>query len=209
MSEIVQLNEVPIVIQPLFASCSPSDGEVQLAIEGETIHISSINAVWNIPNENSWEMQFNSPMGDTRLALHRKNGQFSTTGELKLAIDTDRRGFMTFNDHLLPLKDSELPCVLAGRWPVGWLQFLHKSESTAGKLKLLGQDNVRSIDLLTTFGNDGRGVDSCAVIQWGGFLGLFKHSAELCLKRSPGAFNAELKGPSHYTAKWSQLRDES
>ena len=148
-------------------------------------------------------------MGDTRLALHRKNGLFSTTGDISLAIEADRRGFMKFNDHLLPLRDSELPCVLAGRWPVSWFQFLHKTESFAGRLKLIGQDDVRSIDLLTTYANDGRGVDSCAVIQWGGFLGLFKHTAELCLKRASGTFNAELKGPSHYTAKWSQLRDES
>lgn len=209
MNEVVQLNAVPIAIQPLFASCSPSDGEVQLGIEGKNIHVTGISAVWNIPDERTWDIQFNSPMGDTRLALHRKNGQFSAVGDVQLTIDTDRRGFMTVNEHLLPLRDSELPCVLGGRWPVEWFQFLRKEQKSQGSLKLAGQDDVRNIDLVTTFSNDGHGVESCAVIEWGGFLGLFKHSAELCIRRANGSFNAELKGPSHYIAKWSQQRDES
>lgn len=209
MNEVIQLNEVPIAIQPFFASCSPSDGEVQLSIDGKSTHVSSINVVWNIPNERSWEMQFNTPMGDTRLALHRKNGAFSAEGDIQLAINTDQRGFVLVNEHQLPLKDSELPCVLGGKWPVQWLQFLRKSENAPGRLSLNGYDDVRDIDIGTTYSNDGRVANSCAVIQWGGFLGMFKHSAELCIKRIPGSYQAELKAPANYTAKWSQLRDES
>lgn len=207
--EGVQPSDVPVAVQPMFASCAPSDGEVQLSVQGKETNISGITVVWNIPDEQSWDIQFNSPMGDTRLALQRKNGQFSTVGDLQLSVGVDSIGFMMFNDHLLPLQDKELPCVLAGRWPVTWLDFLQRVDRSRTQFKLYGHDDIRSIGISTSIGGDGRATDSCAVIQWGGFLGLFRHEAELCMKRSPGSFSAELKGPSQYIAKWSQSNDES
>lgn len=207
--EGVQPSDVPVAIQPMFASCSPSDGEVQMSVQGRDTHINGINVVWNIPDERTWEIQFNSPMGDTRLALQRKNGQFSTIGDIQLEVGVDSRGFIAFNDHLLPLQDNELPCVLAGRWPVTWLDFLQRVDRSRTQFKLLGHDDVRTIGVTTSMDNDGGAAESCAVIQWGGFLGLFRHEAELCMKRSSGGFTAELKAPSNYIAKWSQSYDES
>ena len=197
-------SEMPVAIQPLFSSCFPSDGAAQFNLKGKDKNISGVEIVWNTPAEETWDIQFNTLLGDTQMEMRKRAEKFEVLGRSDVQISRDNAGVLTVNGARLPLLDAELPCLLAGHWPVSWLKLMGKrSQGGQSPLHLIGGDSLRTFDLTASVSQGARTIDSCSVVEWGGFLGLFKHSSKVCIKRWSGGYSVSVDGPSSYFLKWS------
>lgn len=192
-----------IAYQPLFSACSPTDGAALLSLKGGSINIAGLEMVWNIPNDATWDMQFNSPLGDTQMEVARRNGFFVAKGLKELELRRNSDGALMVGDITLPVLDHEFPCLVSGHWPASWLRILREVKGPKGQdLRLAGDDGLRSLSLSAAIDPRAKSVNSCTDIRWGGFLGLFRHESRVCLKRWSSGYSVNIDGPSNYNLKW-------
>lgn len=195
----------PVALQPLFAACTPTDGSVQLSLIGGGRNIPGIEMVWSMPSDSEWDIQFNSVIGETQLEIQRRRSVFIVPGGQDISIERESSGALVVNDLRIPVLDTELPCILNGKWPVGWLNLTSTSRSSSGAKsihRMVGGDNLRTFEIESTVSDGAHVIDSCTVIKWGGFLHLFRHSSRVCLKRWTGGYSVNMVGPSDYNIKW-------
>ncbi|MCX6125669.1 MAG: hypothetical protein NTV34_13125 [Proteobacteria bacterium] len=193
-----------LALQPLFSACIPGDGSAQFSLVGAGKTVSGVELVWNFIKVDYWDVQFNSIIGETQLEMSRRKSLYETKGIAEIKLSHDSAGFLIVDERPIPLKEEEISCFLAGRWPVTWLTFLREASSgVSGKYLYRGDDGMRGIVLTASVSPDARSLGSCAVIQWGGVLGVFRHKSQICLTRTSGGnYSAELLGPSDFQVKW-------
>ncbi len=194
---------LPVAIQPLFSACTPTDGTAQFSANLDGSFINGLDLVWNIPSDNNWDIQLNTPAGDSQLEISKKSDSFSVSGDIKPDLKLDSQNRLYINGYMTPFFASEFPCLLAGNWPVKWLRFLRSTTGHSKSLKLnfTGQDDGRDFAVSTESISQQR-IQSCATIAWGGFLGFFKKSVKTCIVLTTGSYSVEIGGIKNYSIKW-------
>lgn len=167
---------VPAILQPYFGDCSPTDGAVSLAFFRDGTLIGSGDAEW-VAKNGLFTLEMLDPVGRLLLKLQQEAGALVTTGPLTRKIPAMRLrkdGFLDFNGHMVPIRASELPCVLAGQLPHAWIGLTRQVDGQT----ITAADANRTITI-----NFDRpktpGAKVCSRITWGG-LAWFKHELTWC-----------------------------
>jgi hypothetical protein len=199
---------LPVVLQPLFASCSPSEGDASFEIKKDTVRVLAGNLVWSFVKGQESVLQINSPFGDTIFEMRSVARKWTTTGDVQLDISETKSGILKLGRHELPLKSDELGCLLAGAWPAQWLSWLEKKQDELRWYRMMGYDGQRSV--VVEFPKSGQaGKNSnparvgCAYVTWGGFLGFFQKKSVICREQKKGNLSVSLSGINSYIINWT------
>lgn len=198
---------LPVVYQPLFNHCSPLDGDATLIVKKDDATLFSSAMVWTVNAQNDAEFQFNSPVGDTIFQLSRKNRRWMVSGSVDLSISENDHGVLMIDGHELPLLSEELGCVLSGAWPASWLSFLDLETRGSENLALRGQTGSREIFVNLTLPGissltSASDTGTCAVIKWGGFLGLWRRTLNICREKIRSEVKMKMSGINNYEIDW-------
>lgn len=199
---------IPVILQPAFRSCFPSEAEAKLEIEknGARVFVSAV--VWSILNTDDMNLQVNTPLGETIFDVKRAESRWNTQPPEYIRISENRDGLLQVEGYDIPLKINEIGCILAGVWPASWMRWLHVSLDNGQQLQMTGRDGGRFIKIdmpYATPGNRtgfGRGL-SCVEFKWGGFLGFFQRVVSLCRENSNSGLNMRLTGINDYNVIWN------
>ncbi|MCX6117045.1 MAG: hypothetical protein NT027_05865 [Proteobacteria bacterium] len=194
---------LPIVIQPIFSECVPNDGAAQFYGNFDGKIISSLDLVWNTPAKDHWDLQLNTPAGDSRLELQRRGTSIGIQGDITPAMRINESGILNIEGYDLPIFADELPCILAGQWPHTWTKILFRPARSkkSSTLKFYGFDKFRDIHLDIDL-TDIKVIKSCTKFEWGGFWGFFKKSAQVCVKKGQGQYSVDIVAFDVYQVKW-------
>lgn len=117
------------------------------------------------------------PVGRLLLKLQRSSGSLAASGPLTRkipAVQLRRDGFLDFNGRMVPIRLSELPCILAGKLPHSWLRLARRIEEQT----ITAADPHRTIAI--QFEKPIRSASKiCTRITWGGFA-WFEHKLTWC-----------------------------
>ena len=198
---------MPVILQPMFGACNPSEDEAALEIEKNGTRVFTANLVWALNSEGESSLQVNSPFGDTIVEMKVRDGQWSAAGQFEMKVTETRDGLINVQSYDVPLKSSELGCILAGVWPVEWLRWLDVAKDDRQIFRIEGSDGQRSIriDMTNDVGGAGfakNGRLSCAFFSWGGFLGFFQRQAKLCREKMSQGTTLKLTGINNYSVNW-------
>jgi hypothetical protein len=162
-----------------------------------------LDLVWNTPSESLWDLQLNTPAGDSRLEITRRHNTIVSSGDFTPIIMIDDQNKIIIEGHKTPILASELPCLLNGKWPMSWLKFLAPNSDRSGTsyMSFEGDENGRHLALYVD-SNSNQKIQSCATMSWGGFWGLFKNSIKTCIVLSTGNYSVEITGIKNYSVKW-------
>jgi hypothetical protein len=207
VSKPSQPTVLPVVFQPLFLNCTPSDRDASLNVSMNGTRIFSSEVVWNIPDDRSADLQFNSVLGDTIFQLSRSQPEWKITGSDGLVISEAKNRVIKVNKIELPIFANEIGCLLSGTWPVTWLRFLSLSRQSDGSFLLMGSDELRGIEVsmkVTQTQNSERqdDIQSCATLRWGGFLGFFKNKMLICREQTKNGRLLTITGLKDYVVEW-------
>lgn len=199
---------MPVILQPMFGACVPSEDEASIDIHKGDSRIFSATMVWSFLGDRGSSAQINSPFGDTVLEVQSNDGRWSTSGRVELKISENPNGFLRVESYDLPLKTAELGCILAGLWPAQWLRWLTVTKDERKVFRIEGSDGQRTVKIemnnygsMTSAGNDD-GI-GCATLTWGGFLGFFQRQAEVCRARVANGVKLRLSGINNYLIEWT------
>jgi hypothetical protein len=199
---------MPVILQPLFGACHLSEDEARLEIEKQGTRIFSANMVWAFTAARDSVVQINSLFGDTILELRADAGKWSTNGQVQINIGESGRGFLTVDGYDLPVRSSELGCILAGVWPAEWLRWLEITRDDRQTFRVEGDDGQRTVKieiendtLPIALGQQGRA--GCAYFTWGGFFGFFQRRAVLCRENIRDNTTMRLSGINNYLINWT------
>ena len=167
----------------------------------------SSNVVWSFESKKIAEIQFNGPLGDSLLEVKRDENTWSVSGAGDLRIGESPRGSLSVDGHDIPLKSDEIGCVLSGVWPSSWLLSLTVTEKGPASIELSGADALRRVDVDISLrkvagGFHSSDIKSCAVLTWGGVMGLFKRAATICRERKGDSVSMRLTGINDYVIEW-------
>ena len=198
---------IPIIFQPMFADCSPVDNDALITINKSGSRIFSAAMVWAFVNSRNAAIQFNSPLGDTIFSVSRGQPDWLVTGNVDLQVKESPRGVISVNGYEIPLRASELGCVMSGLWPSEWLNALYLDDRGGGSIVLTGEDELRRIDLSLSIspklsGSQADDIKSCAVLKWGGFLGLMRKQVSICCENSRESLKMTMTGINDYVIDW-------
>ena len=207
LSRVHEPASVPVVFQPIFLNCSPMDRDAVLTVKKAESRVFSSNMVWSIPDYNSAEVQFNSVLGDTVFQVSRRLPQWQVTGPANLEITESISGVLSVNGFELPILGEEVGCILAGTWPAAWLQQLVLRGSSGRSLSMSGVDHFRDFDVTMSIAPQPQStrsddIQSCAVLKWGGFLGLMRHKVTICREQTSEGLHVSLTGVNDYLIDW-------
>jgi len=190
----------PVAFQPLFSACVPTDGAAKLGVTTPKGSLRDLDMVWNVPDVLTWDVQFNNPLGESQLEIKRRKGVFSSMGSKTVNIHKDENSALVVDDLVLPILDSEFPCLLSGYWPASWLTILRPVTETRLPQKtgfmLAGEDDQRRMSLTATIDQDAKHLDSCVEMQWGGFWIFFRRNSRICLQRTSSEYQVTIEGPA-------------
>ena len=199
---------MPVIMQPLFGACHPTEDEARLEIEKKGTRIFSANMVWAFAAARNSVVQINSLFGDTILELRADAGRWSANGQVQINVGESGRGFLTINGYDVPVKSSELGCILAGVWPVEWLRWLEITRDDRQTFRIEGNDGQRTVKI--EMENDSRSIEvaqqgrnGCAHFKWGGFFGFFQRQAVLCREKIRDNTRVRLSGINNYLINWT------
>jgi len=140
--------------------------------------------------------------------LRADAGRLSTNGQVQINVGESARGFLTVDGYDVPLKSSELGCILAGVWPVEWLRWLEITRDDRQTFIIEGDDGQRTVKIemenatrLIGVGQQGR--TGCAYFSWGGFFGFFQRRAVLCLRKIKDNTTVRVTGINNYLINWT------
>lgn len=199
---------LPVVWQPLFSSCVPSEEEAFLEIERDGARLFSGQLVWSFVMSGESSLQLNSPLGDSIIDMRINQGRWLNLSQEQLRVTETDKGLFNIDGYDVPLKPSELGCILAGTWPASWLRWFRVTQDQRDLFTMEGTDGQRSvkIELVGGLSSDGlyssKGA-SCAFFAWGGFLGFFQRHAKLCREVSRSGVQLKLSGISNYLVNWT------
>lgn len=205
------LNEplsLPVVLQPAFQACAPSENEARFNIEKDGARVFSSNIVWLIDGAMQTSLQINSPLGETMFELRRSEGRWESLPDNRIKIQENPSGDLSLDGYDIPLKSDELGCILSGVWPAAWLRWMDIVQNRGSVIRLQGEDRFRTITIETpnpSSTNPTRmaAMEGCAEIRWGGFLGFFRRKATLCRKQSKEGVVMHLTGINKYLIDWT------
>lgn len=177
--------ELPAYYQPYFSSCQPADGAANMVFFQGGAMLGSGEAEW-IAKGSILQLEMLDPMGRTVLKFKSNHGasprSASTTGSLarklpRLTMASD--GHLVVGGHWLPIRGSELACVLAGRLPRSWLPSLAAvhQDKAGGSVEFI--DKSRSIEVQFADLSDPKQRSICTLMQWGGVL-FWSHELRWC-----------------------------
>jgi hypothetical protein len=204
---------IPVIFQPLFSACYPIDREASLRITKLGSNVFSSNVVWSFETAKKAEIQFNGPLGDTQLQVKRDERAWVVSGAGDLRIGESSQGTLSVDGHDIPLKSDEIGCVLSGVWPNEWLATLNVADKGPVSIQLSGADELRHVDLDISLrkvadGFHSSDIKSCAVLTWGGFMGMFRRAATICRERKADSVSMRLSGINDYIADWVINNDQ-
>ncbi len=199
---------IPVVLQPSFRSCFPSEAEAKLEIEKDGARVFVSTVVWSIANADDVNLQVNTPLGETIFDIKRSGGHWNTQPPDQIRIDESRDGLLQVEGYAIPLKISEIGCIVAGVWPASWMRWLSVSQDNGQQLQMTGRDGGRFVKISLPYGTPGSGPGvsgglSCAEFKWGGFLGFFQRVVSLCRQDSKSGLNVRLTGINDYNVIWN------
>ena len=198
---------IPVIFQPLFSACHPIDHEASLRITKLGNSVFSSNVVWSFENGKKSEIQFNGPLGDTLLHVKRDGGAWTVSGAGDMRVGESPQGTLSVDGRDIPLRSDEIGCVLSGVWPSDWLSSLSVSAKGPASIGLTGSDDLRrvDVDILLRNASDGfhsSDIKSCAMLTWGGVLGLFRRVATICREQKANSVSMRLSGINDYIVEW-------
>jgi len=198
---------VPVVFQPIFLNCSPMDRDAVLTVKKSGSRVFTSDMVWSIPDSNSAEIQFNSLLGDTVLHAQRRLPKWNVSGTGNLEISESIKGIVSINGFELPILGEEVGCILAGTWPSAWLRQLFLRDSTGSSLSMVGADDFRDFEVAMTLAHRPQSarsddIQSCAMLKWGGFLGIMGHKVSICREQTSEGLRVSLSGINDYLIEW-------
>jgi hypothetical protein len=198
---------IPVIFQPLFSACHPIDREASLRITRLGNNVFSSSVVWSFENGKKAEIQFNGPLGDTLLQVKRDGSVWTVSGAGDMRVGESPQGTLSIDGRDIPLKSDEIGCVLSGVWPSDWLSSLSVTEKGPASIELTGSDDLRRVDVDILLRNPSDGfhssdIKSCAVLTWGGVLGLFKRVATICREQKANSVSMKLAGINDYIVEW-------
>jgi hypothetical protein len=199
---------IPVVLQPAFRSCFPSESEAKLEIEKNGARVFTSSVVWSMVNLDDMNLQVNNPIGETIFDVKRSGGQWIILPPDQIRIAEGRDGLLKIEGHDIPLKNFELGCLLSGVWPASWMRWLSVTVDDGRRFQMSGRDGGRSIkiDMPYAGASTGRGLGavlSCAEFRWGGFFGFFQRVVSLCRESSKSGLNVKLTGINDYNVTWN------
>jgi len=195
---------MPVIMQPQFGACSPSEDEASLEIEKNGTRVFSANMVWSFNDGQDSSVQINSPFGDTIMEMRANAGRWSTSGQVQVNLAESRNGFLTIENYDVPVKSPELGCILGGVWPVEWLRWLEISKDDPKMFRLEGNDGLRTLRIDMNSSELSRhGHSGCAFFTWGGFLGFFQRRVTLCREKMKNGTMLRLTGINNYLVNWT------
>ena len=208
-SQKSEMLEIPLVYQPLFSVCMPTDGDILVDISTDDWRYTSLPMTWNIPDLFTWNIQWSGVLGEKLLDIQRRNEVWivSDSATVKMNLDVSSAGFVRVNGLELPLLDVELPCLFSGRWPVRWKKFMRFADRDSHQERLVGADLGRIMTLTIDRHDVASANKSCAVIEWGGVFGFFRRQSRICFYRKGVTYRGELTGPGTIKATWVSSND--
>jgi hypothetical protein len=207
-SSIREPISIPVILQPAFRSCFPSEAEAKLEIEKDGARVFVSNVVWSIANADDVSLQVNTPLGETIFDIKRSGSHWTTQPPDQIRISEGRDGLLQVEGYDVPLKISEIGCIISGVWPASWMRWLSVSLDDGQQLQMTGQDGGRfvKIDMPYAATANGPGLASgrsCAQFKWGGFFGFFQRVVSLCRENSKSGLNVRLTGINDYHVIWN------
>lgn len=198
---------VPVVYQPIFLRCWPMDRNAIITVKRAGTRVFSSEMVWSIPDAQSSDIQFNSLLGDTVFQVSRRLPKWQLTGPQNLEISENIRGVLTVNGFEIPVLAEEVGCILAGTWPAEWLRQADIQDSVGGMVSIKGADQLRDFDITMRMAdqpqsNRSDDIQSCAVLRWGGFLGLMRRQVTFCREQTAEGLQVSLTGVNDYVIDW-------
>ena len=76
-------------------------------------------------------------------------------------------------------------------------------------LHMVGTNLDRRISLDIRAHDSGSAQNSCAMIEWGGILGFFRRSSQICFERKGASYRGDLTGPRDIHLTWVNTNDAS
>ena len=204
---------MPVVFQPLFRACAPSENEASLTISKDGARVFSSQVVWSFQSARKAAIQVNTPMGETIYEISRNNQVWDSTSSSKLNIFESSSGVLNVEGYDVPLKSDEIGCILSGVWPAEWLSSMTVIKSSASELRLQGADGFREVHVdVSRRVSDAlfrkSEIKSCATLEWGGVWKLFKKSVRICRDQVNDGISMRVSGLHNYLVEW-KISDES
>lgn len=198
---------VPVLLQPLFGACAPSEEEAYLEVEKEGARLFSGQLIWSFVVSGESSLQLNSPLGDSIIDVRLEQGRRLNFSQHDVKVQETSKGLINIDGYDVPLKPGELGCILAGVWPAAWLRWFAVTKDRRELFTIEGNDGERSVKIelvgaLSTDGLYSSKGSSCAFFTWGGLFGLFENHATLCREASKDGVRLKLSGINNYLVNW-------
>jgi hypothetical protein len=207
LQEASQMPPIPVSFQTHFSACAPLDGAVFLSVQSESVKFEKMEFIWNSVSSNQFIFQISSPVGDPMVSGKRVGSVIEAQGVYRPEIQISPDGWVVVNGYELPIADYEVSCFLGGVWPVSWMRSyltLTKEANDGSKLIFDGRDSKRDIhlEMESLRHSSGHSVSSCTVLRWGGFFGILKSSAEICMTSTQGKYQVRITGVPNTQIDW-------
>ncbi len=174
----ISLAEMPAEIGKLFAPCS-GEGDVEASLF-ENNHFILRNTLGFYSHADHLEIEILGLFDESLQSISIKGSQLHQEGKLseKLKqLQVNSKGFITWDDHLVAVKASEISCLLQFRLPIEWRDDHLRLYQDAQDVHMYRKDQFREI----------HGVFSkssyCVDISWYGMWIFFKRHLEWCVNR--------------------------
>lgn len=202
--------ELLLMYQPFFLDCTPSDGTASFSAKWQEGQFKDLDMVWNASTPSQWDYQWNTIAGNTVFDLNRRGAGIQSSTPSSIMFGLTPQGFLVVNKYELPIKDVETFCFAAGVLPQNWLRslYLNKTQSHGSTQVLEGDFDNRSVQIQLKQKNKAY-ITIDASIEWGGFLGLWRHRLKLIMSRDGTRNDVTIDGPRHTTAKWWTIHEST
>ena len=199
---------LPIVMESIFADCEGGEGDLRLMVANDEGRAST-SVEWKAEGAN-WTIQAFGPMGQTTLALDYQHDrkQFTSIGSLApkvSGLDVSGDGFLKIDGAFVPVKATEVGCLLKYRIPSDWKASLYSYEKTGDRAKLTFYESQRSMLVDYSGASSLKNQTVCTTFEWSQFLNLVRSTAQLCWQLEPPE-EAHVKGLKGYEISWRSVQ---
>jgi len=202
--------QVPAVLQPLFMSCAPADGASAMQIfQGDSL-LGSVEVEGLAKAGGDWDVEATNAVGLPVLKLSRRGAKIAASGGLagklpRLSVRKD--GFLLVDGHMVGIKATEIPCLLAFRLPRPWFERLTDVDTEGGRIVLGVEEKSRDIEIVAKGLAESKATAQvCSQLSWTRLL-VFTSELHWC-QSVTGRQEATLRGVEDYALKWTRI-DES
>lgn len=167
--------------------------------------------IWKIEGDSQFEAQLVDALGQSIVEFHSEKEEIYSRGNEQFNLSTTQNGLLSVSGYSVPIARNELGCLLNGNFPSNWLKSIIDSEAASDTIELLMKDKSRTMSVVLTSSPREYAAQNytkgCAVLKWGGFLGIFEKELKFCRTELREGVTVQVSGINDLQIDWHVTRE--